>query len=551
MPYPEQRGMNQTLATRLSLGIRSIWIPSSIRWSTVGLWGVTLLIVGGLLLPIVYLVIRAFEFGADTWQILLRVRLLETLGRTVWLALAVTFASTAIAVPLAWLTVRTDLPLRRMWAVLTPLPLVIPSYVGAYLVASALGPRGLLQQALAEPFGIERLPEIYGFPGALIVLTLLSYPYILLGVRAALLRMDPALEEASRSLGHGPWATFRRVTLPQLRPALGAGGLLVALYALRDFGAVSIMRYDTFTRVIYVQYRSFDRSQAALLALILVALTLVIVAFEVRTRRRAHYVQQQTGAARPPPRVALGRWRWPALFFCALIVTFSLILPAGVLAYWLIRGLSAGETLTALGPVAWNSIHASALAAVACVFAALPVALLFVRRPGRPTRLVEWLTYAAFALPGIVIALALVFFGINYARPLYQTLLLLVFAYGVLFLPQAIGATRSSLLQIHPSLEEAARSLGRRSAYVFATVTLPLIRPGLAAGAALVFLTAMKELPATLILAPIGFKTLATSVWSAVSEAFFAQAAAPALLIILMSSLPLAFLISRERSDLP
>lgn len=508
-----------------------------------------MLVVLALLLPAAYLALRALGAGEALTQALARPRTWQTLARTAWLAVATTACSALLAVPLAWLTTRSDLPLRRLWAVLAPLPLVIPSYVGAYLFASLLGPRGLAQQWLGAPLGIARLPEIYGFPGALLTLTLLSYPYIFLGVRAALLRMDPALEDASRSLGHGPWATFWRITLPHLRPALGAGGLLVALYALRDFGAVAIMRYDTFTRAIYVQYRSFDRSQAALFALFLIGLTLVLVAIEARLHGQARY--DRAGVARPLRPLALGAWRWPALAFCVAVVGAGLLLPAGVLAYWLVRGLRAGEMLTALGPATLGSLAASGAGAAVTVLAALPIAILVVRQPGRLTRLLDRLAYTAHALPGIAVALALVFFGINYARPLYQTFPLLILAYAILFLPQAAGALRAALLQVHPSLEEAARSLGRRPAAVFLTITAPLIRPGLLAGASLAFLTAMKELPATLILAPLGFRTLATEVWGAVSEAFFARAAAPALLIVLMSSLPLALLALRDQKVRP
>ncbi len=536
--------MNRAEATQAATGNRATRIPLQLPGSSLALWGSAGLVAAALLLPTVYLVIRAAGAGEAALQTLLRLHTLATMGRTVGLAFAVTGVSVLIAVPLAWLTVRTDLPLRRLWAALTPLPLVIPSYVGAYLFASALGPRGLAQQWLEGPFSVTRLPEIYGFPGALLALTLLSYPYLLLSVRAALLRMDPALEEASRSLGQSAWGTFWRVTLPHLQPALGAGGLLVALYTLRDFGAVSIMRYDTLTRVIYTQYRSFDRSQAALFSLLLVGMTLLILALEARLYSRARY--DHNGATRPPAQVSLGAWRWPALLFCITIVFFSLILPGGVLVYWLIRGLIAGETFSVLGTTTWNSLAASATAAAATLLAALPVAILVVRRPGRLARLLERLTYSAFALPGIAVALALVFFGVKYAPFLYQTFPLLILAYGILFLPQAVGAVRTSLLQLHPSLEETARSLGRRPAQVFFTITLPLVQPGLAAGASLVFLTTMKELPATLILAPIGFKTLAIDVWSAVSEAFFARAAAPALLIMLMSSLPMAFFILHE-----
>ncbi|HMN28476.1 MAG TPA: ABC transporter permease subunit, partial [Caldilineaceae bacterium] len=256
-----------------------------------------------------------------------------------------------------------------------------------------------------------------------------------------------------------------------------------------------------------------------------------------------------TGAQRPPEVIPLGWWRWPAVLFCSVVVLLSLGLPALMLVYWLVRGLFAGETVIGLGEATWNALLASALAALVTVAAALPVGILAVRRPGWPTTLLERLTYAAYALPGIVVALALVFFGANHALWLYQTLPMLVLGYVILFVPQAVGAVRTALLQIHPSLEEAAHSLGKGPLRVFWTITLPLLRPGLLAGASLVFLTAMKELPATLLLAPIGFKTLATAVWSAVSEAFFAAAAAPALLIILLSSVPMTILMLREQNN--
>ena len=171
------------------------------------------------------------------------------------------------------------------------------------------------------------------------------------------------------------------------------------------------------------------------------------------------------------------------------------------------------------------------------------------RYPGLLSSLLERITYVGFALPGIAVALGLVFFGANYARFLYQNISLLILAYVILFLPTAVGSARTSFLQVNPRVEEAARSLGRAPLQVFTSVTLPLVRPGILAGAALVFLLTMKELPATLMLGPIGFSTLATSIWSAASEAFFAQAAAPALLLILASSAPLAFLMLRERGS--
>ena len=512
------------------------------------LWAPALVIGAFLILSPVYLAIRSLGAGYEFWDALLRVRVLEILIRTLLLVGTVTAASIVLAVPLAWLTIRTDLPLARVWGVLATLPLVIPSYVAGFAVVVALGPRGMIQGFLEGPLGIERLPDISGFPGAMLTLTLLSYPYVLLTVRAALQRLDPSLEESSRGLGYSWRATFRRVVLPLLRPSVAAGGLLVALYTLSDFGAVSLLHYETFTWAIFIQYEAaLDRTLGAAFSLVLVILALVFLGMETLTRGRSRYYRVDTGVARPPTIIPLGRWRWPATGFCAVVVTLSLALPMTILVYWVVRGVGAGEPLLLVWDATWHSLYVAALASVAAVVAALPIAALSVRYPGLLSFLIERITYVGFALPGIAVALGLVFFGANFARFLYQNISLLILAYVILFLPAAVGSARTSFLQVNPSVEEAARSLGRPLFSVFTSVTLPLVRPGILAGAALVFLLTMKELPATLILRPIGFSTLATSIWGAASEAFFAQAAAPALLLILASSAPLAFLMLRER----
>ncbi len=511
------------------------------------LWGAGIAVALAAVLPVVYLVIRTAGAGDTAVDAIFQARTLAILWRTAQLVALVTAGSVALAIPLALLSVRTDLPFRRAWAVVSVLPLVIPSYVGAFTVISAFGPRGLLQGWLEGPLGVQRLPSIYGLGGAAVVLTLLSYPYVFLTVRAALWRLEPELEEASRSLGHGSWSTFRRVTLPLLWPAVAGGALLVALYTLSDFGAVSILQYETFTKAIYVQYESaFDRTLAAALSLVLVGVAVALVVAEASARRRAGYYTGANAARRERKVLRLGAWRWPAAALAAGIALLAIGVPVSVLAYWLVRGISAGEPLLFQWSPAWASVRVASLAAAATVIAGLPIAILAVRRPGLVSGILERMSYAGFAMPGIAVALALVFFGVNYALPLYQSVTLLVFAYAVLFLPAAVGSIRASLLQVSPRMEEAALTLGRSRLGAFLSVTLPLIWPGLAAGAAMVFLLTMKELPATLILGPIGFKTLATSIWTAAEEAFFARAAAPALLLVLVSAAPMTFLMMRE-----
>ncbi len=505
-----------------------------------------------LLIPVCYLVIRASGAGTEAIDLLTRPRTLEILRNTIVLAAAVVGASIVIAVPLAWLVGRTDLPGRILWSSTAALPLVVPSYVGAMTIVAALGPRGLLQDALSGPFGVERLPSIYGFTGAWIALTLFSYPYVYLNVRAALRGLDPAHEEAARCLGHGPWRTFFLTTLPQLRPAIVAGALLTALYTISDFGVVTLLRYDAFTRAIYVQYRSsFDRTLAAVLALVLIALALVLVVSESWFRGRAVYHRIGAGSARRSRPLPLGRWRWPSFIYCAVVFGLSIGLPIGVLVYWLIRGLDRGDRAEGMFAAARHSVSISAMAAVVATVAAFPVAVLAVRYRGWVGRTTERICYLGYGLPGIVIALSFVFIGARYLTTFYQTLPLMVTAYVVRFLPQALGAERSSLLQVSPKLEEAARTLGRSSFGAIRAVTAPLSRPGIAAGGALVFLTVMKELPITLLLSPTGYKTLATSVWTSTGSGNYGQAAIPALILVGLSSIPTLWLSLRERTSIP
>jgi len=503
------------------------------------------LVAAAAVLPAAYLVIVCADDVGATVETMLRSRTLEMALRSAGLATAVTATAVAVAVPLAFLTTRTTLPGARAWATLLSLPIVIPSYVGAYTYVAALGPSGMLQ-GLLEPLGIERLPGIYGFGGAWLVLSLFTYPLVLITVRSAIVRLDPRLEEVALVAGRSRPEIFRTVTLPQLKPAIGAGGLLVALYVLSDFGAVSLLRFQSFTREIYISFQSsFDRGETAALGLVLVALTLALLALYTKTRRQGSYYRSSPGAARPPRPIPLGRWRWPAIGACSLLAALALAVPLGVLLYWAGKGIGDAVDWGSVGTAAWHSLLAGGLAAAAAAAAAITISLLVVRYPSPVSRLLERAGYAGYALPGIVVALALVFFGTRIALPLYQTLAMLVIALAIHFLPLAVAAISASLLQVPPRLEEASRTLGRGSMATFATVTGPLAAPGVAAGAALVLLYAVKELPATLLLAPAEFQTLATQVWTETTFGLYGGAAIPALVLVLVAAPPL-YLLSGE-----
>jgi iron(III) transport system permease protein len=494
------------------------------------------------LTPVLYLAIRAAGASAEAWETVLRVDTLMLGVRTLGLAAAVTATCIAIGVPLAWLVVRTDLPGARVFAVLLALPLVVPSYVGAFAIQAWFGNDGLLAGAL----GLDQVPTISGFWGAWLALSLFTYPYVFLVTAAGLRGLDPALEEASRTLGSPRRDSFRRVTLPLLRPSIAAGGLLVALYVVHDFGAVSLMRFQTFTQAIFVQYRSaFDRTPAAILSLMLVAVALAILATEQRARGRARYFRTGAGASRRPRRLPLRRWRWPAFAAASAVALLALGMPTISLVDRFLAGVIDGIDPAPIARATVGAVSVSAAGAVLALVAAFPVALVSTRYPGALARAAERSSYVGYALPGLVVALAFVFLASNALPWLYQTLPLVVVAYVVLFLPQVTEPLRGALLQLSPRLEEAGRSLGRSKRTVFRAVTVPLVSRPMLAGLALVFVTAMKELPATLLLRPTGFETLATEVWSWASIGAYSQAAAPALLLIVVSAGPL-YLLSRR-----
>lgn len=501
------------------------------------LWVGALALIMPLGIAIAALLLRGLGATEAAWNTLFSYRTLLLIGRSFALTAAVTATAAIIGVGGAWILARTDVRLKRFWGVMFAMPLVIPSYVLAMVLLSVSGPRGLV----ADLVGLE-LPFITGFVGAWLTLSLATYPYVYLITAAAIGRIDPSLEEAARGLGASPSRVFRTVVLPQLRPAVGAGALLAALYTLSDFGAVSLMRFDAFTRVIYAQYSGrLDRTPAIVLSIVLILIASLVIAAEQRTRGKGNLFTSRP--ARPPDvhRLA-GMQRFLAVGTVTLIVTVGTVLPIAALVGWIVRGAANGAGISIPWGAVGGSLTAGSLSAVIAVVFTVPIVLLVVRHASRRTAMLERSVFVGFSLPHITVAIAVVAFTVTWAKPVYQTLGVLVLVYAAMFLAQSVSAAKASLEQIDPAVEEASRSLGRGPFATLLAVTVPLMRGGLLAGGALVFVTTLKELPATLLLSPPGFSTLAVRIWSSADELLYARAATSSLILIAVSVLPLYYL---------
>lgn len=503
------------------------------------------LVVVGLLIavafaaPLVYLIQRNVGDLGALFATITSASTLQPLGRTIVLAVTVTIACAALGTGLAWLVTRTDLPARRVLAVLAALPLVLPSFVGAIALVSMFANGGLL----ADAFGIDTGLVVRGYWPTFALLTLLSYPYVYLPVAARLIGLPPSLEESARALGRRPGEVFRTVVWPQAVGAVAAGSLLVFLYVVSEFGAVSILRYDTLTRRIYAA-RLLDQQATMAMSLLLATIAIAVVVGERAVSRRRSRIEISAVGTRPH-QIRLGRWKAPAVAAVTTVVTLALGVPVFVLGWWTVRGLTGGRSvlgrdanLADLVSPTLNTAGLAVAAAVVAVAVVLPIAYLTSRYRARAGGVANALVVGGFALPGIVIALALVSWTLRapLVDRLYQTVPLLVFAYVVHFGAQALRAGEASVAGVPRRLDDAARSLGAGRWRRFRTVEGPLMLPGLAAGGGLVFLSVMKELPLTLVLAPIGVDTLALRIWSATGEGFFAQAGLAGLVLVVLSA---------------
>ena len=494
---------------------------------------ITAIVVGAFfLLPIGYLGWETFSLGSQLPGVLATDDIVGPLARSLLIATATALACGLIGTAVAWVVVRTDILGGGMLRWAMALPLVIPSFVGATALASAFGPGAL----------IDWMPRIQGFTGALLVLTLLSYPYVYLPVVARLMTTSQELEEASRLLGASSWRTFRTVVVPQIRHSAWAGMLLVFLYALSDFGAVSLMRYDTVTRAIFSAGLG-KPTRALTLGFVLALVALIVAWIERTTSRRAPPVQQ---GGRGQVVYGLGRLRILAFGGVGFVLFLGLIAPIAVFVTWIFRGSGApgvgysgwGDSLGFLVEPIANSALSAVVAAAVAAAVVLPVAYVAARRRGWHAAFASTSVASLFALPGLVVALAIAFWALQapeWMLWLYQSFPLLILAYVLHFGAQAMTVTRSAVANVPVRYEEAGKMLGASRVRRFATIELPLIVPGMLAGAGLVLLSTLKELPATLLLAPLGFQTLATKIWGASEEGFFAEVGVTSLALIILS----------------
>ncbi|BEP15880.1 iron ABC transporter permease [Acidothermaceae bacterium B102] len=494
------------------------------------------LIALALLLPEASLLLQARDVGwSEVDRVLFRRLSLDLLGNTVELAVIVTTAVAIIGTAAAWCVERTDLPGRRVWAVLVVLPVSIPDFVVGYSWHSMA-------------------PSFTGLHAASFVMSLDLYPLVYLPVAAALRRTDPSLEETARSLGLSRTATFRRVVLPQIRPALLGGCLVVMLALLAEFGAFEILSFQTFTTEIFAEAR-VDQSAASALSLLLVLLGIVVLLGEAASAGRGRLSRSGPQSPRPPVRHRLGLMTVPTLVGLTVLVALAVGVPVATLAYWLQHArTSTLSTTTSLLSATLSTAKYACGAALLATVAAMPVAVLSARRRGGVGRVIERSTYLIQSVPGVVVALALVFFSVRYLPSVYQTGWLLVLAYALLFFPLALVCVRGSVAQTSPLLVEMGRSLGYRQATVFLRVTLPIIAPGVVAAFCLVFLSAVTELTATLVLVPTGVHTLATQFWAYQTNTAYAEAAPYATVIVVLAAVPslvLSLWFSRRRGGDP
>ena len=491
--------------------------------------------------PFVFL----FEFGIteifNSIEKLFSINYLNLITNTILLVISVTVTSSVIGLFLSWATEMCHLKYKKIWRILLIIPLVIPSYFAGYIFILFFGPKGELFDFI-NSLGIStNIPNLYGFWGAWICLSSLCYPYAYLNLSAGLKSVDRKLEDASRVLGYNHLQTFYKIILPNIKTSFFTGGVLIALYTLSDFGAVSALQYNTFTLAIYTKFRSFDLNGAAASSIILVLISIPIIYYAINMSIINSYrISQRPSNLSNIKLFDLKKYEPLVQLILFFTVLISFIIPFAMIFTLISRtNLGIYETFSVIKYSSiYNTIMGSTITGILCVAICLLVILNLSKRNKILRYFFESVMHFGFTLPGIVIALSFVYFSINYMFPIYQTWIILIFGYTVLFLSTAYGPIMRSVNLIGERYINASKSLGKGSFDTLINVSIPLYRPGIIKGFLNVFILTAKELPVTLILAPLNFNTLSTVIWDNLEEANFSTAGIAGLLLIIIITIP-------------
>ena len=497
--------------------------------------------------PIVFTLFSALSSDAELWKRLYDTRLNIILPNTLKLLISVGFITALIGVSTAWIVTRYDFPGRRIWEWALILPLAVPAYVLAYAYASIMAPGGVFQSLWLGLFqDTIKPPNLYSFWGVSIVLSLVNYPYVYLLTRASLLSQNIAYEEAARTLGVSKWKRLWSINIRLAYPGIVAGIALALMEVMADFGTVAMLRFPTFTEAIYRQMTArFDPAGAAALGSVLVLITFLLLNLERYFRGRSTF-EQTKGRFRTYIPKGLGLKEG---IFCNVLILALLSLafftPLSMLLKWSVETTLKGYLDSRFIRFTYNTIMVSGIGATVAVILAIPTAYLHARRANILSRSLFYLSTLGYSLPGPVIAVGLLLTAGVIFPWLYGGLTILITAYMVRFIPVTIHSQDSAIASVSKSLEDASRTLGAGTWKTIRKVLLPIIKPGLLTGWVIAFVDCMKELPATLMLRPLAFDTLAVRVWIETSEALWEMAAMPALLIVLAGLIPIAILIKK------
>ena len=500
-----------------------------------------------LILPLLYLLFKiTFEFNLF-FDFIFNTTILKLSLNTVSLIILVVTFSILISLPLAFLNVRTNLPFSKYLTSISVLPIALPSYVMATTQIEIWSKNGWVHNFFKMFFDMNSFPSFYGLPGSVFVLSLITYPYVYIGLSAMFRRFDYQMIDASRTLGDSPFATARKVVFPLVKPTVIAGSLLVSLYVLSDFGAVSLLRYNTFTIAIFNRmYNSISNYGVLEISLLAVLFCFIILTIETKTKNEArHFSNSNLSDLK---KIDLGAWKWVIFPISLIPLIFGFILPVSVLIYWLIIGFGENMGFIDVIQPTLNTLFISSVSAVFITIVCIPLLITIRKNIKIFSFLIDKVSYIGLSLPGVIVSMSLVFFCINYFDYIYQTFIVLVLGYFISFLPAALGPIKSSMTQIDPKLEDASFTLGASKIKTYYNVIVKLSSPGFIYGGVLVFILCLKELPVTLILSPIGFQSLATEIWSSASEAFFVKTALASIILVVIAGIPSYIFMSNDLS---